>query len=249
MSPSVCACVVPSDVRLIGGATLLMLVCVAAFWKEFKLLSFDPEFAASAGFSRVGLELALNALLAFAVTLGLQLVGVVLMAALITAPAAAARQLSRSLGQMVGLAALFGALAGVAGAVVSSSGQALATGPLIVIAASLITLLALLFAPERGLVAGAVRARRARRRLNARRVLLDLYKLANGHGDPRYPSEEGALRALYGGPVTAQLRRLEAAGLLERARHEPGEGAHVRLTAAGFARAETVLTEMSGSRA
>ncbi len=240
------AAVVPSDVQLIGGASLLMLVCVAAFWKEFKLLSFDPEFAASAGFSRVGLELLLNALLAFAVTLGLQLVGVVLMAALITAPAAAARQLSRSLGQMVGLAALFGATAGVAGAVVSSSGRALATGPLIVIAASLITLLALLFAPERGLVAGAVRARRARRRLNARRVLLDLYGLAQTHADPHYPSEEGALRALYGGPVTAQLRRLEAAGLTERARHEPGEGAHVRLTAAGFARAETVLAEMGG---
>lgn len=243
------AAVVPSDVALIGGASLVMLVCVAAFWKEFKLLSFDPEFAASAGFSRVGLELLLNALLAFAVTLGLQLVGVVLMAALITAPAAAARQLSRSLGQMVGLAALFGAIAGVTGAVVSSSGRALATGPLIVIAASLITLLALLFAPERGLVAGAVRARRARRRLNARRVLLDLYGLAQTHADPQYRSEEGTLRALYGGPVTAQLRRLEAAGLLERARHEPGEGAHVRLTAAGFVRAETVLAEMGSPRA
>ena len=243
------AAVVPSDVQLNCGAPQLLRIWVAAFWKEFKLLSFDPEFAASAGFSRVGLELALNALLAFAVTLGLQLVGVVLMAALITAPAAAARQLSRSLGQMVGLAALFGATAGVAGAVVSSSGRALATGPLIVIAASLIALAALLFAPERGLVAGAVRARRARRRLNARRVLLDLYGLARTHADPRYPSEEGALRALYGGPVTAQLRRLEAAGLTERARHEPGEGAHVRLTAAGFAQAETVLAEMSGSRA
>ena len=102
---------------------------------------------------------------------------------------------------------------------------------------------------ERSGAEGVADQGRARRRLNARRVLLDLYGLARTHADPRYPSEEGALRALYGGPVTAQLRRLEAAGLTERARHEPGEGAHVRLTAAGFAQAETVLAEMSGSRA
>ena len=243
------AAIVPSDVRLMSVVALIALVSVALLWKEFKLLTFDPQFAASLGFPRVGLELVLTSVLAFAIVIGLQLVGVVLMAAIIIAPAAAARQWSESLGQMVGLAALFGALAGVTGAVVSSSGRGLATGPLIVIAASLIALASLLFAPERGLIAAGYRARRARRELAQQRVLLDMYGLAQRHGDRDYLSESGMLGALYGGSAAAQLGRLEAAGLAERTTHMQEEGTHYRLTETGWARAEAVLNSLGNRHA
>ena len=240
------AAIVPSDVRLMAVVAGTALLVVALFWKEFKLLSFDPQFGASLGFPQVGLELLLTSILAFAIVIGLQLVGVVLMAAMIIAPAAAARQWSDSLGQMVSLAALFGALAGVAGAVVSSSGRGLATGPLIVIAASLIALFSLLFAPERGLVAGAYRARTARRTLAQQRVLLDMYSLTQTHSDAGYASESGMLGALYGGSVAAQLGRLEATGLTERVKHMQEEGTHYRLTEAGRKRAEETLQSLGG---
>ena len=241
------AAIVPSDVRLMSVVALVALSVVALLWKEFKLLTFDPQFAASLGFPRLGLELVLTSVLAFAIVIGLQLVGVVLMAAIIIAPAAAARQWSDSLGQMVVLAALFGALAGVSGALISSSGRGLATGPLIVITASLIALASLLFAPERGLVAAGYRGRRARRELAQQRVLLDMYGLAQRHGDPSYPSESGMLGALYGGSAAAQLGRLEAAGLAERTTHMQEEGEHYRLTDSGWARAEAALNSL-GSR-
>ncbi len=238
------AAIVPSDVRLMAVVAVAALLTVALLWKEFKLLTFDPQFAASLGFPRLPLEVLLTSILAFAIVIGLQLVGVVLMAAIIIAPAAAARQWSDSLGQMVGLAALFGALAGVSGAALSASGRGLATGPLIIITASLIALASLLFAPERGLIASAYRAREARRELEQQRVLLDMYGLAQRHGDPLYPSESGMLRALYGGSPEAQLRRLEAAGLAEHTTHIPGEGTHYRLTEAGWARAEAALNSL-----
>ncbi len=78
------------DVVAIVAETALLVI--ALFWKEFKLLYFDPQFGASLGFSRVRLELLLSSTLAFAIVTGWQLVGVVLMAAMATAPAAAAWQ-------------------------------------------------------------------------------------------------------------------------------------------------------------
>ena len=73
---------------VLGAAAL---VIVAVMWKEFKLLSFDPEFAASLGMPVRRLDGLLTGLLVVAIVIGLQTVGVVLMSAMIVAPAAAAR--------------------------------------------------------------------------------------------------------------------------------------------------------------
>jgi len=109
------------------------------FWKEMKLLSFDPAFAASIGYPIRRLDMLLTALLVVAIVIGLQSVGVVLMSALIVAPAAAARQWTHRLGVMVALAAGFGAVSGIAGTVVSDQlsapGRVVPTGPTIVLVA------------------------------------------------------------------------------------------------------------------
>lgn len=141
-----------------GGGALLLL---ALLWKEFKLVSFDPEFATGLGLPVRALDVLLTTLLAVAIVLGLQAVGVVLMSAMVVAPAAAARQWTDRLGSMVLLSALFGAISGVAGTLVSSLAAGLSTGPTIVLVASFIVLLSILFAPARGLVPAALR-RRAR---------------------------------------------------------------------------------------
>jgi manganese/zinc/iron transport system permease protein len=140
-------------VLALGGSAVLAILL---YWKEFKLLSFDPDFAASVGLPTRRLDLALTGLVVLAVVLGLQTVGVVLMSALIVAPAAAARQWSDQLGRVTALAALFGALAGLGGTLLSHtlSGEraTVPTGPTIVLVATGIALLSLLFAPGRGLV-------------------------------------------------------------------------------------------------
>ena len=62
----------------------------------------------------------LTALLVVAIVIGLQTVGVVLMSAMLVAPAAAARQWTERLAVMVPLAAAFGVVSGVAGSVMSA---------------------------------------------------------------------------------------------------------------------------------
>ncbi|CAN5772121.1 transition metal ABC transporter permease subunit TroC [soil metagenome] len=147
---------------VLGGAALL---CVALLFKEFKLLSFDPEFAASIGFPVGKLNVLLTSLIVIAVVIGLQTVGVVLMAAMLVGPAAAARQWTNRLSVMLGLAALFGAAAGVSGAMISVTASRLPTGPMVILCMTAIVIVSLLFAPERGLVWDAVRQRSSRRRI------------------------------------------------------------------------------------
>ncbi|MCC7452367.1 MAG: metal ABC transporter permease [Anaerolineae bacterium] len=147
---------------LFGGAALVLMM---VFWKEFKLLSFDPGFQTSLGFPVRALDVLLTTLLVAAIVIGLQTVGVVLMSAMIVAPAAAARQWTDRLGRMVGLAALFGATAGVSGAIISSSTAHLPTGPTIVLCISALVLFSLVFAPNRGLLWRWLQDRRNRQRL------------------------------------------------------------------------------------
>ncbi len=139
-----------------GGALTLTLLC----WKEFKLLSFDRDFGATLGFPMQRLEVLITLLLVVAIVIGLQAVGVVLMSAMIVAPAAAARQWTDRLGVMVALSAFFGAVAGVVGTVLSTLGSGLATGPVIVLCISAIAVFSLLFAPRRGVVWAWWRGRR-----------------------------------------------------------------------------------------
>ncbi|GAB4121297.1 MAG: iron chelate uptake ABC transporter family permease subunit [Roseiflexaceae bacterium] len=146
------ASLVASDVITIGVLGALVLVVVGLFWKEFKLLSFDPDYAASLGYPVRALDILLTSLIVLAIVIGLQLVGVVLMSAMLVAPAVAARQWSNRLGGMALLAGGFGALAGAAGALISATGRGLSTGPVIVVCMSMLVLVSLLAAPERGLI-------------------------------------------------------------------------------------------------
>lgn len=198
---------------VLGGIALLALLL---FWKEFKLLAFDPAFGRSLGFPIRMLDIVLTTLLVVAIVIGLQTVGVVLMSAVIVAPAAAARQWTDRLGVMVALAAAFGALSGVSGAVVSGATANLPTGPTIVLCMGAIVIVSLLLAPNRGLLWRWWRQRSTSRRLRQERVLCDLYTLAAKHGAGNRPHEAATLDAMVSGPTRTVyvLRRLAEQGLV-----------------------------------
>lgn len=228
------ATLLAEDVLTMAALGAIALVCMLLFWKEFKLLSFDPDFAASQGIPTRGINVLLITLLVIAVVIGLQTVGVVLMSAMVVAPAAAARQWTDRLGFMVALSALFGALAGVSGAVISSLVPRLPTGPTIVLCVSALVLVSLLFAPARGLLWRWMSLRRNRRRFRSEAVLLDLYALACHHENPSHPHAEAVLHTLNldRKAVVASLSRLAERGWVWSA----GEGLW-GLTEAGFAAA------------
>jgi manganese/zinc/iron transport system permease protein len=161
------AALMTDDVLTMGGLGVLIMTVLLLFWKEFKVLSFDRAFGASQGFPMLALDVLLTALLVLATVIGLKAVGVVLMCAMLLAPAAAARQWTDHLGVMVALAGLFGAIAGVGGALISTLARGLATGPAIILCISVIVMASLLFAPNRGIVWDWLRTRHTRRRLRA----------------------------------------------------------------------------------
>lgn len=214
-----------------GGAALLV---VALLWKEFKLLSFDRDFGSSLGYPMTALDMLLTTLLVIGIVIGLQAVGVVLMSALIVAPAAAARQWTDRLSVMLVVASAFGALAGVAGALISSLSQGLSTGPVVVLVISAIVLLSLLFGAGRGLVWAGLRRRRNRRTLRTQAVLENLFSLATQHGDPRHAHAVEMLRAMnrYQGGVRYSLSALADEGLVREVSPD-----HWALTEAGAAQA------------
>lgn len=222
---------------IFGGGALALLVL---FWKEFKLLSFDRDYGSSLGYPMTALDLLLTTLLVIGIVIGLQAVGVVLMSALVVAPAAAARQWTDRLSVMMVVASFFGAIAGVAGAFISSLGTGLSTGPVVVLAISVIVLLSLLFGAGRGLVWTWLQQQRNRRRLRTDSVLAWLYDLGVvQHADPRYAHNVEVLRAMsrYQGGVRNSLRALEVDGLVYRT--SPDEWA---LTDKGVGRARELRT-------
>lgn len=194
----------------------LALVITAVFWKEFKLLSFDRDFGASLGFPMTFLDVLLTSLLVVAIVIGLQAVGVVLMSAMVVAPAAAARQWTNRLGVMIFISALFGAIAGVSGATISSLGTGLSTGPVVVLSISVIVLISFLFAGNRGLIWRWIRQQRNRRNLLMDSVLSGLYDLAMQHDNPFYPHNSDVLRYMHmnRGGINHTLNTLAAQGLV-----------------------------------
>ena len=145
------------DIALIAGVSCVLLLLVGIFWKEFSLLAFDAPFAQTLGYRTTYIEILLTFLIVITIVIGLQTVGVVLMSSMLIAPAAAARQWTTRLSSMVILAGFFGALCGMSGAVVSSMYNRLPTGPTIVVIASILVVVSLLFAPNRGIISSKLK--------------------------------------------------------------------------------------------
>lgn len=137
------AALTADQVELMALLSAGVLIVLVLGYKEFALLAFDAPFAASLGWNTTALSLLLTTLIVITVVVGLQAVGVVLMASLLIAPAVAARQWTDRLHLMVWLAAAFGAIAGVMGAWLSASDRGIPTGPVVVLVLSAITVVSL----------------------------------------------------------------------------------------------------------
>jgi manganese/zinc/iron transport system permease protein len=158
---------------ILGGAALFVLLLL---YKEFKLFTFDPAFGETIGFNSTLLSVLMTTLLVIAIAIGLQTVGVVLMAAMIIGPGAAARQWTNRLGVMLILGGIFGATSGILGAVLSVTEAGLPTGPMIILALTAIVIFSLLFGSAQGMTRDWRQQRR--NRLNLEPPGLDVEEVA-----------------------------------------------------------------------
>jgi len=174
---------VKQDVIVFGFVSILILAVVALFFQGLKVVSFDRDFGRSMGMPVGRIEFVLSTLTVLSVATGIQAVGVVLMAAMLITPAAAARFWTNSLYKMVILAACFGAFSGIIGAYISYTAPRMPTGPWIVIVVSTIAIFSFLFGSKKGLVNRKLRQRKMQRKIAKENFLKAMYHLGEAKGD------------------------------------------------------------------
>ena len=140
------------DVNIILVTGIVLLIIIILFWKEFKIVSFDSDFAKTLGFPSKKIEILISILIVTTVIIGIQAAGVILISAMIISPAVAARQWTNRLSVMVILSGIFGGIAGLTGTLISITESNLPTGPVIVLVISLIVVFSILFSPKRGIL-------------------------------------------------------------------------------------------------
>ena len=140
------------DVLITAALGLPMVVLAVVAWNRLKIVTLDAAFASGLGVRTAFWDVVIQIVLVVSIVIGLQIVGVILMIALLITPAASARQWTRHMGPMIVLAAAIGGVCAVLGAVISSLGVHLPTGPVIVLLLAAVFLISILLAPQRGLL-------------------------------------------------------------------------------------------------
>lgn len=221
-----------ADVYFFAGVAAAGLAMIWLLFKELKVSSFDPGFAQVQGWPILGLDLLLMALVAVGVVIALPAVGVVLMAALLILPTAAARFWTDRLSHLLMISALIGCATGALGTAISSRYSQLPAGPTIVLVGTTIFLISMLFAPLRGGIARGVRHFGLRRRLHDDNLLALMYDVSEQSANPRSAmfafDNLAAQRAWPAGALKSSLARAVKRDWLTR------QGDAYRLTPEGL---------------
>jgi ABC-type Mn2+/Zn2+ transport system permease subunit len=139
----------PDDLTMIALIAALITGIIVVFYKEFLLASFDATLVQTLRLPGELLRLLLLVLLAVTIVIGVQVVGVALVAAMLVTPAATARFFTQRLHRMMLLGALLGAGSGIVGLYVSWH-LGIAPSAAIVLTMTAAFLLAFFFAPGKG---------------------------------------------------------------------------------------------------
>lgn len=151
-----------SHIVIYGAVTAVVVALIIIFYKELQVLCFDAQFAESYGSAIKSIDALFLTLVVLSTVIGIRSVGVVLMSAMLIAPAVAARQYTNHLKTMLYLSGVIGLLGAFSGSVLSfelskfysielQQRLSFPTGPLIVMIVSIFAFTSLLFAPKRGL--------------------------------------------------------------------------------------------------
>ncbi len=130
---------------------MLVILTIIVFYKEFLVLAFDATLAVVLRLPAKSLRYLLLILIGVTIVVSLQTVGVALVLAMLITPAAAAQLLTRRLSTMMVVAAMIGVFSNVTGLYISYYWN-IASGPTMVLVATVVFVLVFIFAPERGVL-------------------------------------------------------------------------------------------------
>lgn len=160
-------------VLIYTGLSALILLIILLFYKELKTYHFDKGFASSV--VPKWLPLLISFITVVAIVISMRSVGVVLLSAMLVAPATAARWWSKRLSIMILLAVLFGSLSAFLGGYYSVIVD-LPTGPVMAALSSGMALISLIIAPRKGLLARFLQKERFSWKCRTENILKALYK-------------------------------------------------------------------------
>lgn len=140
-----------TDVWITAGIGIVVLVAVALFYKELLFVAYDPSMAAASGVPVGAVQYGLLLLIALTVVMALQVMGIVLVLAMLVAPAATAQLLTRRLPSMMGVGAAVGAVSAIVGLYTAWYADVSASAAIVLTAASMFAL-AFLFSPQNGII-------------------------------------------------------------------------------------------------
>jgi manganese/zinc/iron transport system permease protein len=233
------ASMVQADTLLIAVIAMVVTATCLLLFKELRLICFDRDFARGQGLPVTALDLLLLGLVTVTTVIGLQAVGLVLVIALLVIPPAAARFWTQRLPVMTLLAMLIGAASSAIGVALSATDARLPSGASIVLVASVLFAISLLFGRTAGVVPRLLLQMRSRRAIRREHLLRSIYEMIEPHvaGDAieqvRFDRDDLA-RSLGKARVTDDIEF----GLRERWLTLDTDGAALRLTPLGAAEAK-----------
>ena len=227
------------DVRLIGGVTVVSALVLGVFYSQFLVTSFDQGFSQSIGVPTQIFHYALMLLLAFAVVVSLQAVGVVLVSALLITPAAAAYLLTDRLSVMLVVASLVGSLSAVMGYFAAFVFD-VPTGPSIVMTATAVFASVFFFAPKHGLIRRWLFRRSESHRIQRENTLKAMFHVLESDGLPAMSTVDLERLAEKRNESHEQIQ-LEVAALQKHGLATISVDGRVAFTAAGEERAREVV--------
>jgi manganese/zinc/iron transport system permease protein len=180
------------DIHIVVYALLFFstLLSVSLLFRQIQIFMFDHSFGKSIGMNVKLVETIVAVLSVLAIVIGLRSVGVIMMAGMLIAPALAARQFSDCLKTTFILAGTIGAISGFLGnylsviipIMISAGKLSLPTGPMILLTASFLCILSLLFASKKGLIPRILRIKRFQKNCLQENILKYFWKFSNDQG-------------------------------------------------------------------
>lgn len=169
-----------SDLYSIIFLSTLVIIPILLFYKEFKLLLFDRDFAKTLDINVKFLDILQMILTTLAIVLAIEMIGVVLIAGLLVGPAVAARQWTDKFAPLLIISGLISAISGVIGSITSSKVDNLPPGPIIIVILTGIIVLSLLFGPKSSFLGAWMHRNLFHRTVNHQKLLGEFLEQTTG---------------------------------------------------------------------
>jgi manganese/zinc/iron transport system permease protein len=223
---------IPRQVWTLLGTALAVIAFVSVFFKELRIVSFDPGIATVQGIHAGAMHMALMGFVAIAAVASFEAVGSILVIAMLICPAATARLLTDRLGSQIIVSVLIAIITAIGGYTLAALLGVNAAG-MMASFAGVVLVTAMIASPSHGIIAKALNHRRLGNLVALEDLLGTLYRLSE-------QNHEASIANLYASMgvdnrTTKAIDRAEYDGLIVKMND------HIRLTEEGKTRGASII--------